>query len=447
MVAFAIAFILIIITFFVQDNLSVLYAGLFALMVCFVSALSSSRRERKNALNLTGLVFCIYWFSATIISISFENGQSFYVIDPAGYYANYKSIHSFQINEYFDNLTYLYVAFSDNNALYNSIMEWLAYKGNSISNGANMMYYTSFHLMFGVLCSLAAFKILCSVENGKKAFRHTLIFSFISLFHIYSCVCLRDIWIAAAFLWAIVIVKGQFNIKGLLGLIVLFLFTAGIRIYSGIFFLIFIAYYLYKKASVSHLKLAYYSAMAILGLIALSSAVGSLLVEQTIGEVGNVYDEQMDRGITGLSAYIYNLPHGFREIVMIFYSQIMPFPSFMYYNDATTFSHYYISSLVLIFPLINFFSFYGFLYILMTKKNIRKLDVDDWALIIIALLFAVANSSQMDVRRVMPSFFIFYYCSIKVFILNPRLNKQRINSLLTVGYCGLLLIYAFIKLR
>jgi len=286
---FLLAFILIAFVAFLQGLISVFYAGAITLCICYVFASCTPHSIKKNAINLTGLLYCIYWISSAIISLSFENGQMFYVKDPSEYYSLYQSIHSFKLQEYIDNLSNLYLTFKDNNALYNSIMAWLAYLGNGCVNGANMMYYTSFHLLFGVLAALAEYRIMCMLEKPINAFRHTLIFGCLSLYHIYSCVCVRDIWIAATFLWGIVIVLRKTSLRGLLCLFFLFVFTAGTRIYSGLFFIVFIVYYLYKMAQTSPVKGVYYIVMFIFGVVALTSAVGALLLEQTVGDMDALY--------------------------------------------------------------------------------------------------------------------------------------------------------------
>lgn len=439
-----IAFILISFVSFLMGYASIFYAGLIALFLSIVAAVLSPKKIRKNAMYLVGVVFSIYWISSAFISAAFENGGMFYVKDPSEYYLLYKSIHSFNIHEYLDNLTNLYLTFKDNNALYNSLMAWLAYKGNVSLGGANMMYYTAFHLLFGVLSALAIYRILCTIENDSKAMRHAILFCIISLFHIYSCVCVRDIWVAAVYLWAISIVIQPTSFKGLIGLLLLLLFAAGVRIYSGMFFMVFIVYYLYRMAQNSKFKGVYYAFMFFGGIMAISSFIGSLLLEQTIGDMDTLYEET-GADLTGLSAYLVHLPHGVKEPMMVFYSQIMQFPSWTYFKDAYTFSHYYTSVLVFIFPLFSFFVFYGLLYMLFVKKKRKLLKFDDWALIIIAVLLIFANSTQMDIRRVMPSFFVFYFTYIKIINKSPQLNLRRMNTMLGVSYCGLLFVYSLIK--
>ena len=445
MVLFIFAIFLIAFVSLIMGYASIFYAGSLCLLVCYFIAFALPKKERKQAINLVGIVFCLYWISSAIISTSFENGHMFYVRDPSEYYATYKTILSFSWSTYIDNLSDLYLTYKDNNALYNTLMAWFAYHGNVTMGGANMMYYTVFHLFFGLLASLAGYRILTTLEDDRKALKHALIFSLISLFHVYSCVCVRDIWIAAFFLWAFVIVVRPPSNRGLLWLLLLFLLTTGTRIYSGLFFLVIIAFYIYKMAQVSRFKGLYYVFMAIVGVAAITSAAGALLLEQTMGDMDNLYEEIEGYGVSGLSAYIIHLPHGIKEIVMVFYSQIMPFPPFVWFKEATTFPHFYNSVLVLFYGLFSYFVFYGLLYMLFIKKKYSFLNVVDWALLLISLGLIMANSSQMDIRRVMPSFFVFYFLYLKISRNMPMAKVKRMNRILAVGYGSMLLVYVFIK--
>lgn len=417
------------------------------LLMLFLGFLSvntiKSQTGRSNASKVFGIVSSVYIISAFIASKSFLDGQYFYVADSMKYIYKYSNVNVWSWDSTLSRLFDTYFLFSDDNGLYNELLSLWSYIANHYFDGASVFYMTLFQTLFGVLVSLEIYKIFSLYFEPSKAAKYTCIFAVLSLFHIYSIVIIRDIVIAFFYLWGLRKIIGKPQIKDVFVLLLVMIITMGIRLYNGLFFGVFVMFWLYKI--IRDTKYASYKIiivpLIILGLFFVgASTVSSLMIESTSGQI-DVYDElYLERG--GMVSSFRSLPIGIRQIVTLFFSQL-PLTTFNRFLMSNSFSNYYLSILALIFHLFNFVVFYGLMYYCFIKGFFKKMEFNEkWMLIIMLVFIAIVLSTHIDLRRCMeayPFLFLFYLLLGQKYYSN---KWSQINKIFIAIGVVLMLIYA-----
>ena len=388
-------------------------AMLFMFLLGFLSVNSiKSPLGRSNGGKVLGIVYSVYVISAFIASRSFLDGQYFYVVDSMKYIANYSNVTSWSWDYVFSRLSNTYFLFSDDNGLYNETLSLWSYIANYYFDGASVFYLTMFQTLFGVLVSLEIYKIFSLYFDSSRAAKYTSIFALLSLFHIYSIVIIRDIVIAYFYLWGLRKVIGKPQITDGFVLLLVVVVTMGIRLYTGLFFGVFIMFWLYKI--IQETKYANYRIiiipLIILGLSFIgASTASSMLTESASGQIDSYDELYSEEG--GTVSTFRNLPIGVRQVVTLFFSQL-PLTNFSRFLISNNFSNYYLSTLALMFHIFNFVVFYGLMYYCFIKRLFKKMEYNDkWMLIIMLVFVAINLSTHMDYRRCMeayPFLFLFY---------------------------------------
>ena len=119
---------------------------------------------------------------------------------------------------------------------------------NNYLGGITVYGLTICNTIWGVLSSVVLFRILKRRLDLNRAFSLSLVFALCSLFLFYSTVIIRDIIICFFFLVAFDIVDQKFSLSGVIKLLSIVLIVWGIRLYSGLFLIVFLGYYFYKRS-------------------------------------------------------------------------------------------------------------------------------------------------------------------------------------------------------
>lgn len=441
---FFLVFLLWLVVFMIDGNLSSIVLSTFMYFIGLVIVTLKCRSNYKIYARLFHIVYLVYLTVALIVSQSFSVFDNFFVSDSSRYIETYMKSSTF----YFDKQDFIncYIEFSDSNVLYNAYLNIIAVIANTNFVDLSVYGMTLLQTFWGILSAIVLFKILSRHVNLKLAFTYTLLFVFCSYYLFYSTVIIRDILICFLYLLAFNIIDQKFSIAGLCKLILILFVTWGIRLYSGLFLSVFIAYYLYIKLRNGRFKciaaVLFVIVLIVFGLSLLSSAI----VEQTFTELNEYSELSAERSAGGLVSKLQSLPPVISHFAIVLFTMIRPIPPLSVFNECHTFSHIIISTLFLISGFFWFVVFYSYFIKLFIKKRIYSFSFGESFLLLICLAFLLANASHPDVRRMLPVFPIIYaqyikICSIeKVSLFEGRVPISLIGIYLTMAFGFLILM-------
>lgn len=423
---FFLSFFLLIIINILDASYSTMFASSIVYIIGLLYSFTVDKNNRYQSVKLFLTIYSVYLISAYIFSFSFHDGNYFLMSDPLSYIEEFSIIRDNSIEFYLDYFYDCYFNLADNNALHNSYVRLSVLFAKSYLDGGGVLYLTLMHTLFGILSCTVLYKILLKYFTSRDAYKYALLFGVFSLFHFYSAVILRDIIIAFLYLLVLKIILEPFSYRGLFKLIILLLITWGIRLYSGLFIVVFILYYIYVSLGNSKYKpiIVPLFISVFIGIIISSNMV----IEQSLEEIRYYQEFSTERVMAseGLSSYLINLPIGIKQIVLTLYSQFHPFPPFSPLLSASTFSQFYMSILVFIYSVWWAFIFFPLLIYLFFKGAFKKIKLEFRLLFIIALIFIMVNTAHIDVRRMMPVYPILYliYLFIKKYIITQSYYKK-----------------------
>lgn len=418
------------------------------LIVCFLYAKIGSRVNQNQRYSIFAIVSFFYIVSSVITSTCFSEVDFYLASDPIRYIATAHRSFDYQLIN--DELTKCYLNLSDNNGLYNSIIRFLGIICNRSNTIASPLLMTLPQTLFGILSIQTLFRILSRQFEGKTAYRYTLIFSFCSLFFLYSGIIVRDILIAFSFIICLEVVLQPFRISGLLILILMMVFCIGIRLFSGLFISLFIIYYLFFNIKNQRLRFFLYPILLVVLVVIASSAFADSMFSKTNDEIDTYTQWQSEASSSsdGFSSSLRRLPKGLSNIALFLYSQMNPFPPYstLLYDDISI-PQAYMSVLMTVTAIWWFFISYSVLYLFILKKGYKRLPFRFSCLLLISwLLILVSSTMHVDIRRLMPVypiiFFIYLYFRFNIY---PSKIISIVSKRLAFVYIGLNLVYLIIK--
>ena len=168
--------------------------------------------------------------------------------------------------------------------------------------------------------------------------------------------------------------------------------------------------------------------------------------EKTMAEIELYSDLSLQSSIEqrGLYNYFFKLPHGFRELGILLFTQINPFPITISFIGAITFSHYFLATIYSLSG-IWFFISYSLIILLIFKKGWRLLKTKDHIILLLALLFLLANTAELNVRRMLPVYPILFYYFLILKRKMKWVNQQQLRINLIIIYTALNCFYILIK--
>lgn len=395
------------------------------------------KKSRRVYFRLYNIIFLVYFGFAFLVSASFSVSDNFIVTDSSQYIESYMSKTYLTWDE--KDLINCYAGFGDNNFLYNIYLNGMAMFANKYLGGMTVFGLTICQTIWGALSSLVLFRILSRRFNLKKAFQYTLLFAVCSQFMFYSTVIIRDIIICFFYLCAFDIVDQKFSVAGIFKLLLIVVIIWGIRLYSALFAISFIVYYIYRKCRKSSFRHISASILVIILIFAITSSIGSSLMEQTATELDEYEKLSAERSSGGIVSKLQSLPPGVSHMAIVFMTMIKPLPPLDIYTGANTFSQFAMSTMYLVAGFFWFVVFYSLCYYLFVRKYILKIPVDRIILLSMCLVFLLANAAHPDIRRMMPVFPIFFLqfaeiCrSKKVSLFGSKISKKLIRFYIVVA--------------
>lgn len=417
------------------------------ILCCFFGIFFETRLTQKSnrsyLFKLLLIVLSVYIVSAIIFSLSYSSGSTFVTQDSYQYFDNL-SLKRMDVDPT-SSLISCYLLLDDNNELHELFIRYCIIFANNHLGGANILYLLLINVLFGLLAIGPVYRILLKIVPQEKAYRYTLAFALLSPFHFYSVAFVRDIIVACFYAHTIEIVLNDFKFRRLVLLIIFVVVVWGVRLYSGLFIFAFIAYYLFKLIKSSRIVII----GSVLLIILAAPYLGEMLaIKQSLDEIEHYREYNTERASSSsLSVKLESLPPVAREVSLVLYAQIMPFPPYVGSLDsAKSFPEYYASILMCLFEVYWYFIAFGLLTMLIFKRGYTYLSTDDWVLLGIVLLYIFLNTSQVDIRRVMAIYplMLYLYVKIRCVYLHGK-NMKMLNQVLAGGYIGLILLYTIIK--
>lgn len=432
---------------YLDGSYASLCAGLLIFLITFLYSKVGPREHSLARLQVGMAALCVYAIMSYIFSRQFEGGEYYMLSDPMRYIDFYGDRTSFYMGkQYFLDA---FFGFSDQNVFFNAYFLFWCVVGNVLLGGTTPYYMTLAQTVFGVLSIIVLYRLISIYFDRKHSYKFTLLFAFFSLFLFYSCVIVRDIVIAFFFLLAIEILNQPYKKSNLLRLCIYMLVVWGLRLYSGFFYSVFIFLYIYQNTRSRRYRQLSWLLVGVLGIAVIVFLSRSSILQSTIDEM-TMYDTMTstsEEESGGIIAKLYRLPVGVKQIALMVYSQMAPFPAYtVFQRHMTTATQFMMSFDVMIYEIFWFFVFYMFVICLVFKKVYKQLTKTDIFLLLIAFVYIIANTSHPDVRRMMPVYPIIYLCFLKTkyVIVKPEWFKSR-RKLLILVYISLSVLYLFIK--
>lgn len=406
-----------------------------------IYTLISTGGNCKMRFQLYNKIFLMYFILAYIVSLSFNAIDFFIVSDSSRYIDSYMYRTSFSFG--IDDFINCYIKSADNNYVYNAYLNVMAMFANSCLGGMTVFGMTLCQTIWGVLSSLVLFRILVRHVDVNKALKYTIAFACCSLFLFYSTVIIRDIIICFLYLCAFDVIDKKFSVVGLLELVIIIALTWGIRLYSGVFLASFIAYYFYVRCRTSRLRYISTFFFIVVLLYAALAIFESSIMEQTVNELNEYEELSAERSAGGILSKLQLLPPGISHSLIVLYSMVRPLPPLGIYIGVDSFSNFIMATMCLMAGLFWFVVFYSLFYLLFIRKYISKISFERILLLIICIVFMMANASHPDLRRMLPVYpilFVLYVdiCKVENETIFSSIISKRLITLYIVLAIGLL---------
>jgi len=318
----------------------------------------------------------------------------------------------------------------------------ISYFANQFLDGNHFLLHIFSICLASSLSLFYLFKTLTLYFNLSKSVKYTIIFGVFSYLFYYSGFLLRDVFIALFYMIAIYLYhENKFNYKTIIKFVLLALITYSFRNENGLFLFLFLFFYIFK--SQSSLKRNFLLTIIILFLIYMSSILFQVY-ENSI-ETFEIYNEFSNKRIDNLGSdslitKLDKLPTGIKEISMIGFKLMYPFPFWDFFN-------FKIGDIIFInISLAGIFSYYINGFIIITIIFFRKhfkIKKSLIYLIIIAYSLILLNLSNLDTRRI---FYVYPILFIFFLVLSSQIKKKKyINTFLIALYSILTIIYVLLK--
>lgn len=448
--SFVLAGAICLFAFFITLSSSTFYFSLFMLILGNVFAyLVGDRRNNYAENKVYNIVFCFYVLLAINHFLGYQVDWSLFTQDWLDEYKFYLLTDTNQYKSISENFKDSYISRDYlEYAGYVFYISTLASIANSFFDGNHLLLQFLGTTLFGILTSVLVFKILNIYVDTRKSFYYTLIFMFLSVFSFYSFNLLRDIPIAFFYTIGIyILISKNLNKKYLKLFLLLFLLLLiwQLRFEHGLFFSLFILFYCFKvfKNNKNILILVSIVSISILSFLFFNhvSKLSSRL-DMYSEFTQTIVDSKED----SFAKYIYQLPPITKEIGVIINSQIQPFPSWLLVESSTNVYKTIEGLLQIIYAFFWFIIFFSLCKWLFFERRVLLLKNEILVLSILCLIFLIANTANMTLRRII----VFYPFIFLLYILFKEVAITRQNFKVTTFYgcflyCFLIVIYLFLK--
>lgn len=440
-------FIAILISFVSTGSFSAFFFSIFTWLVGYFFCLSIPRKARVDARKVLNTTLFVYIIFALCYYLGIEFNWSDFARDGRDEYLFW--IESEQFAHYHSFYDIIQDCVIDQIHIENEAFLFyigaLAYFSEVCLDGNHLFLQFIGTVFWSILTIGMIYKILLLYFNSKIASYYTLLYSLCSIILGYSCVLLRDIHIGFFYAYTLYIVLKGFSLKGLLILIINLLIVLQFRYESGFFLSVFVIYYLYERYKNNFLFLA-------IGGVLLCFIFIELFMDKFLGIQAsmNNYIEYTDAAVASnkdsLALAFYKLPSPLREVMIVIYSQIQPFPSWMPLSGSTNLFSAICNMHFIVRAFFWYFITSTVFFVLVCQRKIKDMPSVFKYLLMIVLVFLVANTSNMADRRIMcvyPIIYLVYVWIRKTLISVSDFAVFRRN--ITLIYILMIIVYLILK--
>lgn len=414
--------------------------------IASIIIISPNKQIEKVILNVFFITFSVYLLYASVIFLGYEyNNFKFYFFPDQGYfYDNSNELINLQsLNDVYKETIIKKIHYENEGAFF--VFGSIAYLANTYFDGNSVflqILYTSFT---GVLTIVFVTRTLYYYQEDLiKLKKNALLFAFFSPLFFYSSFILRDIHICLMYAIALYLIHQKFKFLNIIYLIILFFIVKEFRLENALFLLSFIVFYVFTNRNSNSLIKKTYPFIFITGIAATILTINYLLKDISNSvQSFEMYENYTESKLNdGFGALLYKLPFGIKQIALILNSQLTPLPPWSFIN----FRHnifIILSGLVMTIATI-FWSilFISSLYSLVIKKAFKKYDYKFIFLLVLFLLFLLLNTSNINVRRLLPMYPILFFLFVS---LKQAKHFKQILSHSSVIYISIVSLYIFLK--
>ncbi len=303
--------------------------------------------------------------------------------------------------------------------------------------------------LFSILGSVIVYKILSLYVDYKKAYLYTLIFMFFSVFNFYGYNLIRDIAIAFFYICGIYFVLDSVKNRSIYKMILMILcnwLVLELRFEHGLLFSLLTAYMgvnVFRKNKVFLLIFSVVMLMLI-SLMFISKMDMLLLSLNSYTELTN---DAVQNNENSLGKNLYILPPFIKQVAIVFVSQIQPFPSWLNISFTNNIYQNFHGFLQIVYSFFWFIVFFSLIKWLILERKIFLLKKELKVLLVICLIFLLANTANMTLRRLIgfyPFIFLLYVYIKENFVTYKNFQKTIIFAF--CFYFFLILMYLLIKI-
>lgn len=449
--SFILASIVCLTVFFVTFSSATFYFSLFILILGNVFAyLVAGKIKNYAEIKVYNIVFCFYVLLAINYYLGYQADWGSFTQDWRDEYKFFTMTESNQYlsitQNYTDSFTdRIYIEYG----LYVFYISSLASIAYNYFDGNHLLLQFLGTTFLGVLSSVVIYKILNLYVDSKKAYRYTLIFMFFSIFNFYSYNLLRDVAIAFFYICGIYLVLDSIKNKSFYKLLLMFLFNwlvLELRFEHGLLFALLTVYMGINVFRKNKVFLIIFSVLLIsfLVLIFLSKMEMLLL---SFDSYSDLTDNAVKENENSIAQNFYSLPPVVKQLVIIFVSQIQPFPSWLGISSTNNIYQNFHGFLQIIYSLFWFIIFLSIMKWMFIDKKIFSLKKEFKILLVICLIFLLVNTVNISLRRLIgfyPFIFLIYIYLKENFIDYKNFQKTILFSLCI--YIFMIFLYFFIKM-
>lgn len=282
--------------------------------------------------------------------------------------------------------------------------------------------------------------------SAKQAWGATIAFGLLSHIMVFSGIFMRDIHMVFIYSMGFYILLNKWKPINILVLVLLGFIAWHIRSHNGLFFICFIALYVYLHIRNKQPKIAkflFVSTIILTGALVLffnfTAVTGDTSDE--LSTYQNYHEEQLQES-SGLTSLILRAPIYMRPMLMISLSQIYPFPVYrgMYVNYIDTYQY-------LLFPLCIAQIFWIYVWIFLLYGFYRKsyrafIPLDLRFCLLVALVYLVAaGATSYEFRRLMAVYPIMFLGAAIFYYRLPEQKVKMLKKRTTWGYISIFVVY------
>ncbi|WP_407412448.1 hypothetical protein [Acinetobacter sp.] len=450
-ISFVLAGIVSISVFFFTSSWATLFFSLFIFIFGNIfSYIISNNRQNLSEIKIFNWAFLFYVCLSINYFLAYEADWDFFIQDWRDEYKFFliaETNQNLSIPQNYKNsfIDRVYLEYG----LYVFYISSIASVASSFFDGNHLLMQFLGTALFSILGSVIVYKMLSIYIDYRKAYIYTLIFISFSVFNFYGYNLLRDIAIAFFYICGTYFVLDSVKNRSIYKMILMIIcnwLVLELRFEHGLLFSLLTAYMGINIFRKNKIFLLIFSVMMI-SLISLVFVSKMDMLLLSLNSYSDLTDDAVQSNENSLGKNLYILPPFIKQVAIIFISQIQPFPSWLNISFTNNIYQNFHGFLQIVYSFFWFVVFFSLVKWFFLERKIFLLKKELKILFLICLIFLLANTANMTLRRLIGFYpFIFLlYVYVKENFVNYK-NFQKTIIFAFYFYFFLILIYLLIKI-